>query len=175
MEKLKSCISYIIAGLMSLIVFIGLFFSTKGYNTNEVININPSAAQNQAKKVYHSIGNGFSGISFTNGAGMVIQSICQILLIIGCFALIALAILQTLKTFNVVKENTIFNNKVAKKILEYGSLVLLFLSFMVFIEYLTCAKTLHYAIGLGSIFNFLVILLSIFGRKILESKLSIKL
>ena len=172
MEKLKSCISYVLGGIMSLIVFLGLFISTKGYYTNEMINYDDALDKNEARQIFHSIGNGFTGITFKDGAGMIVQSICQILLIILVLALIALAVIQVLKTFNVIKEDALFNNKIAKKLLEFGSLILLLLTLIVFIMYIVCAKPLHYSFGFGSIFNFVVVLLMIFGRKILESKLN---
>ena len=82
MEKFKSCISYIIGGLMGLITMLGMFISTKGYYTNEAINFDPSISKNEARKIFHGIGNGFTGITFTQGGGMIIQSIFHILLII---------------------------------------------------------------------------------------------
>ncbi len=173
MEKLKSCISYVIAGLMGLITILGMFISTMGYFTNETINFDPAISKNEARKIFHSIGNGFTGINFTQGTGMVFQSIFQILLIIGSLILIALAVFQTLKTFNVIKEDALFNQRVARKILEIVSWLVLLFSLVVFIEYIVCAKKLNYSIGFGSVFNFIVILLLIFGRKILESKLNI--
>lgn len=45
MEKFKSCISYIIGGLMGLITMLGMFISTKGYYTNEAINFDPSISK----------------------------------------------------------------------------------------------------------------------------------
>lgn len=174
MEKFKSCISYIIGGLMGLITMLGMFISTKGYYTNEAINFDPSISKNEARKIFHGIGNGFTGITFTQGGGMIIQSIFQILLIIGSLLLIALAVFQTLKTFHVIKnEDLLFDQRKARKVLDILSLLVLLFSLIVFIEYIACAKTLHYSIGLGSVFNFVAILLILFGRKILESKLNI--
>lgn len=174
MEKFKSCISYIIGGLMGLITILGMFISTKGYYTNEAINFDPSISKNEARKIFHGIGNGFTGITFTQGGGMIIQSIFQILLIIGSLLLIALAVFQTLKTFHVIKnEDLLFDQRKARKVLDILSLLVLLFSLIVFIEYIACAKTLHYSIGLGSVFNFVAILLILFGRKILESKLNI--
>lgn len=174
MEKFKSCISYIIGGLMGLITMLGMFISTKGYYTNEAINFDPSISKNEARKIFHGIGNGFTGITFTQGGGMIIQSIFQILLIIGSLLLIALAVFQTLKTFHVIKnEDLLFDQRKARKVLDILSLLVLLFSLIVFIEYIAFAKTLHYSIGLGSVFNFVAILLILFGRKILESKLNI--
>lgn len=174
MEKFKSCISYIIGGLMGLITMLGMFISTKGYYTNEAINFDPSISKNEARKIFHGIGNGFTGITFTQGGGMIIQSIFQILLIIGSLLLIALAVFQTLKTFHVIKnEDLLFDQRKARKVLDILSLLVLLFSLIVFIEYIACAKSLHYSIGLGSVFNFVAILLILFGRKILESKLNI--
>lgn len=55
MEKFKSCISYIIGGLMGLITMLGMFISTKGYYTNEAINFDPSISKMKREKFFMAL------------------------------------------------------------------------------------------------------------------------
>lgn len=173
MRKIRACVSHFIGGVMGLIVIIGMFISTWGYNTDEVINFDPSAAQNQAMKVYHSMGNGFTSLTFANGFWMALQSIFQIILLIACLALIAFAVLQVLKTFGKIKEDYLLpnNKKFVNKWLDRLTLITLLCTFVVFVSYLSASSDLKFSLGLGSIFNFVFVILAFFGRKVLESKI----
>lgn len=173
MKKIKASFNYLLGLLMCVVTFIGLFISTYGYNTNEVINYDPTKTINDAKKIFHSLGNGFTGIKFSNG-GMILQSIFQIFFIILLLGLIFVCVLGILKKFDVVKEDALIKESLLKSLLNWGSLLLVLFEVIVLIGYVIASKSMHFALGLGIPFNLIVMVLCIFGTRILEAKLTTK-
>ncbi len=170
MKKVKASVNYILGLIMSIAMLFGLFISTYGYNTDEIINYNSSSTTVDARKIYHSLGNGFTSFSFKNG-GMILQSIFQILFILTTCLLIIVCLLGIFKKFGLMKPETFIKETVLKSCLNWGSIVLLLFEILVLVGYIIASKTMYFSLGLSVPFNLIVIVLCIFGTKILEAKM----